>query len=112
MKPEYKNKIKHITAEEAYKKSIFNKDAALLAVLASVYAEINETCESSMTSLVWKAMDHPRLNFYGCADDVIKMLKEDGYDASYYRASYFPTPDSVDSDGIFINWGRTESETN
>ena len=110
MKPEYRNKIKHITAEEAYKKSVFNKDAALLAILASVYAEINEACESSITSLVWKSGDHPKLNFYGCADDVIKMLKEDGYDASYYHASCFPTPDS--SDGISISWGHIESETN
>lgn len=112
MKPEYRNKIKHITAEEAYKKSVFNKDAALLAILASVYAEINEACESSLTSLTWKVMDHPKLNFYGCVDDVIQMLKEDGYDVSYYQASCWPTPDSVDSNGISISWGHNESETN
>lgn len=112
MKPEYKNKIKHITAEEAYKKSVFNKDAALLAMLASVYAEINEACENSLTSLIWKSKDHPKLNFYGCVDDVIKMLKEDGYDASYYCALYVPMHNSVDSNGISISWGHIESETN
>jgi len=112
MKPEYRNKIKHITAEEAYKKSIFNKDAALLAILASVYAEINDACESSLTSLTWKAMDHPKLNFYGCVEDVIEMLKEDGYDVSYYHPAYCPPHDSDDSDGISISWGHIKSETN